>query len=375
MSRHAATIDRSTSLLRQKKPALIGGLLIGLLLIIALATLLVGNGENKLPEPANTRLVRTAPALFEGGGESLRLPGVLRAANQADLAFLHAGQLAERQVKRGQQVAAGELLALLHNPSLSPGLAAAEARLREAGTQLAQAERELRRIVDLHDRALVPTEELERVKARRDALVDAVDQAEAQRREASEQLAEASLRAPFAGTIVDLHAEAGEFIAAGQTVMSLVGNGTLEIELDLGPARAARLEIDQAAQILGPDGSSDHEARISEIGLAGAGQPARIRLMVEQAPAHWRPGLGVQVELAFSAPDQLSVPLAAVLDAGAGQPRLFRVENGRAILVPVKLGRIQAGRVIVHGALTDGDAVIIAGHGQLLDDEAVQVLP
>jgi RND family efflux transporter MFP subunit len=348
---------------------------VALIMIIGLTSLLAGNGQASLPEPTHTRLVRTASARLQDGSEFLRLPGVLQAADQANLAFLHAGQLAERQVKRGQQVAAGELLALLHNPSLSPGLAASEASLREAGTQLAQAERELRRIVDLHERALVSTEELERTEARRDALEDALDQAEARRREASEQLAEASLRAPFAGTIVDLHVETGEFIAAGQAVMTLVGNGALEIELDLGPARAARLEIDQLAKVLGPDGHDAHAARVSEIGLAGSGKPARVRLTVDQAPAHWRPGLGVQVELEFPALDRLSVPLAAVLDAGAGQPRLFRVENGRAILVPVELGRIQAGRVIVNGALTDGDTVIIAGHGQLLDDETVQVLP
>lgn len=375
MTQHDPTTDRPTSSYFRNIPVLITASLIALLLVVALSTLLKGNGQASLPEPAQTRLVRTAPVLVESSGESLQLPGVLRSVDQAELAFLHPGQLAERRVKRGQQVVAGELLALLHNPSLSPGLASAEARLREASTQLAQAERELRRIVDLHARALVPTEELERIEARRDGLQQALEQAEAQRREASEQLAEASLRAPFAGIVVDAHAEAGEFIAAGQAVMSLAGNGALEIELNLGSARAARLQLDQPAKIIGPNGINGHPARISEIGLAGAGRPAPVRLTLEDAPEHWRPGLGVQVELSFTGTEQLSVPLAAVIDTGSGQPYLFRVENGRAILVAVELGRIKAGRVIIEGALAADDAVIVGGHGQLLDGEAVQVLP
>ncbi|TVR97525.1 MAG: efflux RND transporter periplasmic adaptor subunit [Wenzhouxiangellaceae bacterium] len=363
--------DRSTSLLILNKPLwaliLLGGLAIALL-VYARAP------APEWPQPDSARAVRIDTVTEVVEPERLRLAGLLRASEQAELAFLHAGQLSERRVKRGQSVLAGDSLALLYNPALSPGLAAAEARLAETNTQLAQAERDLSRTLDLHRRSLVPTEEKERAESRRDALRQAADQAEAQRREASELLDVAHLRAPFAGTVTEVHIEAGEFVAAGQTVLVLVGADGLEVEIDLGAERAARLNPSQPAQVIGPGLQGAVHARVIEIGQARAGRPARVRLALDEPPLHWQPGLGVQVEIAFDQAPALGVPLAAIIDPGSGRPRLFRVEQDRAILVPLVLGSMRGGLLLVDGPLAAGDSIIVAGHGQLLDGETVRVL-
>ena len=366
--------DRPTSLQNWQLTMKAIGIGAALLLAFGAWNLLANANEAALPPPETLRFVRVAPVVLEPDNERLRLPGLLRATDTAELAFLQAGQLAERRVIRGQQVAAGEILALLYNPSLTPGLIAAEARLSEVRTQLEQLEREQRRIRDLHERRLVSTEELERVVARRDALLGVVEQAEAQRREASEQLAEASLRAPFAGTIMEVLAERGEIVGAGQAIVILAGGDALEVALDLGAERAATLTLGQTARIDGADGSGEHMATVVEVGLAGSGRPAPVRLRIDQAPSGWRPGLGVQVELTFSGPPRMSVPLSAVVDPGSGQPRIFRITDERAVLVPVVLGPVRAGRVIVDGPLAAGDHIVVAGQGQLLDQEAVRVM-
>lgn len=364
-------IDRSTSLLRPWKLAVA---LIALAGLAVAVLVLARSPEPELSPPDPTRMVRVGTVQLVDQAEILRLPGLLRARDQAELAFLHGGQLTERRVRRGQAVRAGDVLALLYHPGLSPGLAAAEARLAEVHTQLGQAERELVRITDLHQRSLVPTEELERAEARRDALRQAASQADAQRREASERLDIAQLRAPFAGTVTEVHVEPGEFVAAGQAVLSLAGNGGLEVELDLGPERAASLDPEHPARVLGLAYESRTNARLVEVGLARPGLPARVRLALDEPPANWRPGLGVQVELAFARAPALGVPLSAVIDPGSGQPRLFRIENDRAVLVLLNLGAIRNGLVLVDGPLAEGDAIVIAGHSQLLDGESVRVL-
>lgn len=374
-SSSAPTTDRPTSSLSSWRwPLIIGSLLVGALIALALL-IKAHNSEPVWPQPDAVRVVRVAVVSASSEPERLRLPGLLRATDQAELGFLHAGHLAERRVRRGQTVAAGEMLALLHNPVLSPGLSAAEARLAEVTTQLEQAERELVRITDLHRRKLVATEEFERIKARRDGYRQNVEQARAQQLEASEQLAEASLRAPFAGIITEIHVEPGEFVAVGQPVLALAGKGALEVALDLGPERAARLQAGQVAQVSGPLDLSPFQAQVIEVGLARPGRPARVRLALIEPPPNWLPGMGVQVELEFSGQHQLSVPLAAVLDPGAGSARIFRIEAQRAMLVPVALGPVRGGQVLIDGPVTPGDLVVIAGHGQLLHDERVRVLP
>jgi multidrug efflux system membrane fusion protein len=346
-----------------------------LLLAFGIWSLLAKATAPPLPPPESVRFVRTAAVVAEIDVERLRLPGLLRATKTAELAFLQTGQLAERRVIRGQAVETGALLALLYNSALNPGLNAADARLNEVRTQLEQVDREQRRLQDLHDRNLVSTEELERMVARRDALAQVVDQAEAEQERASEQLAEASLRAPFAGTIMEVLAEPGEFVAAGQAVVILAGHGSLEVALDLGAERAARLAPGQSARIRAPNGSGDHAATVVEVGLAGPGRPAPVRLRMDQAPADWRPGLAVEAELVFTNPERLSVPLSAVVDPGSGQPRIFRINDDRATLIPIALGPVRGGRVIIDGPVAPGDQVVIAGHSQLLDQETVRVLP
>ena len=276
---------------------------------------------------------------------------------------------------RGERVSAGQVLALLNNPGLSPALSAAEANLAELRAALQQAQREWQRLADLHQRGLVSTEELERAQTRREQLIQSEAQALARREEASEQLAEASLRAPFAGTVVDVWVETGEFVSAGQPVLALAGHGGLEVALEISPRRAHALRVGQTAQVLEADQAVVVTASLIELGMAGPGRPAPVRLRIEEAPVNWQPGMGVQVELTLAQTARLTIPLQAVVDPGSGQPRVFRIAQDRAERVEVVLGAVHAGRVAVAGDLNAGDQLVVAGQSQLLNGERVRVLP
>lgn len=375
MPRFAKITDRSTSSryrqLTRAAFALI--LLSGLIFAIAAVSIGSGKAEPEAPEPA--RFVRVAAVQLTDIQQPLQLPGLLRASETAELAFLHAGQLTERRVRRGEQVEPGQVLALLHNPALSPTLSASEARVRELETELAQADRELQRVEELYRRSLVSTEALERARARRATLAEAGEQAEARRREASEQLAEASLRAPFAGMVIDIHAEAGEFVRAGQPILALAGNGSLEVALEVSARRAAALRVGQPVRVMDPGSQTDLAARVIEVGLAGPGRAAPLRLALDAFPPYWQPGLSVTVELDFAQESRLSIPLAAVTDPGGARPSVFALRGSRVERLPVKLGPVSGGRVVVEAALGAEDRVVIAGQGQLLDGESVRVMP
>jgi RND family efflux transporter MFP subunit len=375
----ASITDRSTSLFRNRHPGLIPMLAAATVLVILSITVSLivaaANDNNSLPPPDAVRAVRVAEIMSEPGERRLRLPGLIRAVDQGDLAFLHHGHLAERRVTRGQRVEAGQVLATLSNPALMPGLSAADARVDEISEQLGQLEREVRRLEDLHARNLVPTEELERTISRKRSLQSSLEQAQAQRQEAQEQLAEATLRAPFAGTIVELHAEPGQFIAAGAPVMTMAGNQALEVQVHISAEHAAALQIGQTAALTSRHRGQRGTASVREIGLARPGQPAQVVLtMIEPGP-QWLVGQGVDVELSWPGPSTLTVPLAAIIDPSADNSVIYRVIDGRAFKTQVTAGAIRAGRVAIEGPLAEGDLVIVAGQGQLLDEENVRILP
>lgn len=360
----APTTDRPASLFQFR---------VGALLVLALLT-----GCSDPPEPRSTdetpaRPVRTEPVIELAAQERIRFPGVVRATQRASLAFLQSGYLAERRVERGDRVEAGELLALLYNPVLQPGVAAASGAVAENEARLAQLQRDTERLTRLVERELIAADELEQVRAQRDAARAALDQARARQDEALAQLEEAGLRAPFAGRIREIHLEPGDFAAAGQAVMELADADGLEVELRLPANRVATLGDLGERPVRRIDDGRRVAARLTGAGQAAPGRTAPVVLALEEGSGLVA-GDAVDVELDFEAVAGFGVPLSAILNPGTRTSRVVRVEDGRAVHVAVQVGRLQGRHATVFGNLTVGDTVVVNGHAQLLDGEPVRVL-
>jgi RND family efflux transporter MFP subunit len=329
-------------------------------------------GPSDEPRSHPVRVAEVQP-----GPESsvIRLPGVTRSVARADLAFLHGGHLAERRVRRGQVVSAGEVLAVLHNPALMPGVSSAEARVREIDRQLEQLGRETRRLENLHERGLVATDDLDRTRSRRDALIESRQAAEAALAEAREQLEEGSLRAPFAGEVVELLVEPGQYLAPGQPVLSLAAPERLEVAANVPARQARQLKHGQPVTLRQIENTEQLIGELTEIGPAAPGRPARLIVSLPEQPGPaWGTGQAVHLELGLAENASMTVPMAALIRPAAGSARVFRVNGHSTELIEVEPGLLREGRVSVNGALTAGDRVVIAGHGRLLDGDRVRVI-
>jgi len=320
------------------------------------------------------RPVRTVAVGASEPTRDLRLPGVLRATQRAAPAFLHHGHLAERFVARGDQVVAGQRLAALQNPALGPALAAAEARVREQDERLVQLDADYERARELNARGLASADLLDRTLAQRNATRAARAQALAGVAEARDQLADAILRAPFDATVSDLLIEPGDFVQAGQPVLVLSGRSGLEVEVKLPEGLARLLAPGDRVEVRALVTGARAAGHIRELGVAREGRPAPAVITLA-AGADWEPGISVHVALTHDVPVVLMVPLGAIVDPGTGQTRVFRVVDGRAMMTPVAVGRLAGANVEVTGQLSAGDQVVVAGHQQLLDGDAVRVLP
>lgn len=349
-----------------------------LLLVALAAPALSACGDTGAgPDPAtasHARPVQVAVAREQTLGQSLRLPGSLRSAQRARPAFLHAGYIAERTVALGSRVSTGEILATLHNPALQPGVLAAEAGVREAQEQLAQLERDTERLVELRARSLVSEDELERTRSRRDSAREVLASAQARLAEAREQFAEASLRAPFSGVVMDVHVEAGDFVSAGQPVLELADTSRLELRIELPAARAAAMGIGDAVDILRSRDGAQRPGRVREIGGALPGRTQPVIIELDPTDETWLPGEAVYAVINASTAPAVFVPLAAIVNPGTGTSRVYRVNDDRAEAIEIRSGLLVDGWVAVDGPLREGDQVVIAGQATLLDGEAVSIL-
>jgi len=318
------------------------------------------------------RPVETAPVTAPDGGVTLRFSGTVRATRRADLAFTVAGRLAERRVRLGDRVVAGQVLARLETDELAHAVTAARASLAEASARADQAAREQHRVERLAAARAATPEELEQATATAEALAATRDRAQTALREADRRRVEAALAAPYAGTVVDVLAEPGEYLTPGRPVVRVAGDGSREAEVRVPESLLADLASGADVRAEGPAGPL--AGRITSVGHAATGDgllfPVVVRLDAGSAPP---PGTAIDVLLERQTAGAVAVPLAAVFDPGGGSPAVLVVRKHRARRIAVDVESLAGERVLVHGDLAVGDRVIVSGHGALIDGDPVEV--
>lgn len=350
-----------------------------LVLALALAlplALLIPNLAFAADEPAATKkFVRVIAVATARDLPPLPFSGTVRAGNRAPLAFQTNGRLAQRPAEVGQNVKAGDLLAVLSNPQLKPALEAAKARVLELQTRTGQSQRDLERVRRLRQSGAATTEELEQVRANQQALQASLSLAIADRDRAQQLLDETRLTAPFSGQIAAVYLETGQIVAPGQTVVELSGAGGLELEIGV-PANllpriraGSKVPLSQFSQPLGVSGTI---SRLSQSSI-----PGQLNRVIISLPRDDRLHAGSTLTIGLPAvrsDHSLEVPIRAVIDTGRGIPRVFRYAEGRVESVAVELQKVLGRTVMIKGPLKPGEQVVYAGLAGLQDGAIVHVL-
>ncbi|MEO1370263.1 MAG: efflux RND transporter periplasmic adaptor subunit, partial [Acidobacteriota bacterium] len=285
--------------------------------------------------------------------------------------------ITERSVDVGDRVRAGQVVARLDDLELRNAVAGARGALAELQARRSQSERDVERAERLLAAKAATGEELEKSRAGLDALNAAITAAEARLREAERLLKETRLEAPFGGTVTEVHYEPGEVTTPGSSVISLSGDGAVELEVEVPESVAPRVARGGDVRVTVPHlGSSTLAATVKSVGRAAAGPGSLFPVVVEITERPDDVGVGVTAELALSLETDAShsVPVEAVVNPGGRRPALFRVSGDRVEKLFVEVGSLSGDRVVVRGDLEAGQLVVVGGQRGLLDGEAVTVV-
>lgn len=176
----------------------------------------------------------------------VRASALVVPAQEARLSFVISGLVEDVTVVEGDQVTAGQALALLDTSELKYNLIAAEAALTSAEID-AQVQRQRRK------RFNFDTFNFEYVSSPGELILQADSRTE-QRRFALEvakaSLAQGTLLAPLEGTVVEVNTSPGEYIQPSQVVIILADLQNLRIETtDLSELNVAAVEVGQSATV------------------------------------------------------------------------------------------------------------------------------
>jgi RND family efflux transporter MFP subunit len=354
-------------------------LILGLSILAVAACLGVSSTateETHRSSPDRVRRVQVAAVLPDTDARAVRFAGVTRAMDRAALSFTVGARLATRPVDIGDRVRSGQVLARLDARELQNAADSAAAALAETEARLAQVERDRQRVQRLAASRAATTEEVEQVTAAAAALASARDAAMARAKEARRLLAEATLVAPFAGTVTAVHLEPEEMATPGRPVVEVSGDGAVEVQVGVPESLLRHLREGEAVTVelpLAERHSVQGEIRSLGRAAVGAGQLFPVLLSLEAAPGLVA-GMTAEVLLTVRSSEALTVPLEAVINPGGRSPAVFRLEDGHAHKVAVTIEALSGERVAVQGSLRAGDEVVVTGQGALLDGEAVEVL-
>ena len=206
-------------------------------LLLMLPVLLTGCRHGSLPKEV-VRTVKLTEATGCEGERSISFPGKLKASSEANLAFRISGPIAEIPVTVGQQIRKGETVARMDSRDYALQLAATEAEYK-------QVKAEAERVIRLYEKQSVSENDY-------DKAVSGLQQITAKYNAHRNDHADTRVRAAVCGDVEEIrceggvagtapldgyaqknHYDAGETVAAGMPVVSLISSSAPEVEINI----------------------------------------------------------------------------------------------------------------------------------------------
>lgn len=301
--------------------------------------------------------------------------GDVHARYESQLGFRVAGKIKSRLVDVGARVDAGQVLAELDPLDLKLQVASAQATLSsaDANRDLAQAERDRYRA--LLDKHFISQTQFDTQENTLKSATAQVAQAQAALAVARNQAEYTTLRADHAGIITTISAEAGQVVAAGQTIATLARNGELEIEIAVPENRVAAYHTGTPAALESWADGKRLAGHVREIAPEADRMTRTYRVRVSLDDDAAAPKLGQTVRVYFAdatAAAQTVVPLTALYEK-TGQAAVFVVDarTHQVHLAPVDIAAYREQGAVVSAGLDPRQWIVTAGVHKLREGEAI----
>ncbi|MCB9507466.1 MAG: efflux RND transporter periplasmic adaptor subunit [Myxococcales bacterium] len=333
------------------------------------------------PAAAPERAVETGPIVVRVDevrpappSRSVRFSAATRPADRATVAFALPGRIVDRAVDVGDVVAAGDRIASLDAEPTRNQLRAAEAAIDDIEAQRAQLAREQARVARLIEAEIGQAQAAERLESESRRLEAAAEAAGAQRDEARRMLRDSVVTAPVSGIVSQVFAQRGEVVGAGTPVVLILGQGAVEVEVEVPERVFAAVTEGQSVRVdLPMSGRSALSGTVSAVGRATAGPGRLFPIVVTLRPEDGvAAGMAADVWLDVPTPAGVAVPVPALVETAGGGAEVLRVADGVVEPVSVRIASVESNAAIVDGELEPGALVIVAGQGAVVAGDRVE---
>jgi RND family efflux transporter MFP subunit len=314
------------------------------------------------------------------------------------------GRLQIVDVKLGDPVRKGQIIARVEDSEVreqvrgaEAAYAVAQASIRQRQADLKLAQNNLDRSRSLYERQLLPQQTFDDVDARQQAAVAQLQLAEAQFEAAKARLEELKIAltntqivAPVDGFIGKRYLDPGAFASTNAPVASVVDIRTVRMVANLVERDMRRVPVGTAANVeVDAYPGETFKGRVSRVApvFDPATRTAEIEIEVSNGGYRLKPGMYSRVQLTISTRgDAITVPRNALIDL-SGRTGVFvaaaaeKTEGTRgggggqnvltAKFIPVEVGIRDGEAIEITNGLDDGARVITTGANALKDGDRI----
>lgn len=216
-------------------------------------------------------------------------------------------------------------------------------------------------------------------KASLEAAKGQLTSAEGKYQGAEAQVSYSEIRSPISGFVTERPLFAGETVAAGSTLLTVMDTSVVLAKTHLAQQLAQQLKVGDAATITVPGLADPVPAKVALISpaLDPGSTTVEIWLRIDNRNSRLKVGTPVHASIVGRQVAQaLTVPSSALLTAQDGSRSVMVIgADGAAHSKPVSVGITDGGRVQITSGLTTADTVITSGNYALEDGTKVKVGP
>jgi RND family efflux transporter MFP subunit len=288
--------------------------------------------------------------------------GTLVPEREAQVRAEAGGSVLRISAEAGQRVPAGALLAQIEQKAVGDAVLSARTAVTAAESDYALAQRESQRSATLLSAGAIAERDAEAARRQLDAARSQLANARAQLAGAEQQLAGTRATAPFAGVVSERAVNAGDVVAPGTALFTIVDPTAMRFEASV-PAEqlgAVRVGAPVRFTVSGYPGRT-FEGRVTRVNPVADPTTRQVRILVSVANAGGElvGGLFAEGRVASERRPALVAPMLALDERGVA-PSVHRVKAGKVERVPVTVTLRDAAseRVALEGALAAGDTVL-----------------
>jgi len=293
----------------------------------------------------------------------IKINGVLSSKRQVTVLAETAGQVERIYKEVGDAVSPGTPLALVDATVIYSQLETAKANLENS-------KRDLTRFRTLAQSGAASQQTV-------DQLTVAVEAANANVVALQKQLGNTTVKSPQKGVVVRRMVEVGSVIGGGSPTFMVADLSDMLMKIGLTEMEIVQVKEGMPAKVRVDALSKDFNAVINTIGIAAdmSGRYSVDVLITDPAAKGvLRPDLTGSVSFELPSLEKTIIIPREALVSGIKDPKVYVVQEGKAVLRRIVLGVVEGTNAVVQDGLTLGDRVVLTGHNNLFENAAVRVL-